>query len=159
MHILLPITFGLVGGCAKAIAPAPAPDPEAPSEPSSREIVAGPRNIIEEEVPEVSPDVPGQGPRVAYLIALRKSLRGVFYRCIANTDATAEQRPALVKLRIDPEGQLLGSDLSHSSGHPGLDECALIATRNSALPKPPATLLNGDGHLETPDVAFLVEPE
>ena len=144
--------------CAKSTPPeaavAPSPDKES-SRPSSDGIVAGPRNIVETPPPPTDPDIPGQGPKVAYMMAIRTAMMSPFQACIEPLDLPKDGAPVLVNARIDASGAVVVSQVRKASGNESLDKCALEAANTAVLAAPPAELLNEDGVVVTSDIAFL----
>ncbi|HHO52648.1 MAG TPA: hypothetical protein ENK18_17700 [Deltaproteobacteria bacterium] len=126
--------------------------------------IAGPRNIVEQALPVLDPELPGRGPRIAYMGAIRTRVMASFRACWAEASGPPAQRPALVSALLDAEGTVMELSLSQASGSAALDTCALEAFSAASLPAPPEALLTSPGpdgqpvrasSLRTSDLAFV----
>lgn len=144
--------------------PAPRAQPTPPGDDPDEGPIAGPRNIVEQAPPTLDPDLPGRGPMVAYMGAIRTVVMASFRDCWIGTSGPPPRRPALVGALLDADGTVVDLTLSQDSGSVELDTCALEAFGSATLPPPPEVLLSTTGadgqpirtsSLRTSDMAFV----
>ncbi len=160
----LALSAALTVACAKP-PPQPAAQlaPQAPAEvePEEEGPIAGPRNLVEQAPPQLDPDLPGRGPLVAYMGAVRTEVMPPFRSCWAQASSAPAQQPALLSALIAPDGEVVDVTLARVSGSGALDACALEAFGEATLPPPPAEILNATlvgtdtPALSTPGMAFV----
>ena len=145
-------------GCATKTAPEVAPTAPAPTEASGAPedpIVAGPRNVIESPPPPIHPDIPGQGPEVAWLVAVRKALSERYDTCMDGIVVEDGADTALVAATIGRDGAVMAVEVTRSSGRDAVDQCAVHAVRRAELPPPPPEVGDPGSPVRTPDLAFV----
>lgn len=140
-----------------ACVPKPVPPTEAPVDPTPPRTdgpVAGPRAIVEQELPPPpSPETPGGGPMNPYVVQVRKIVGDGMRDCVEGAMSLVTDA-ALVRATIAADGNLVDVVLDRSSGAELYDACVLDSFRDAKLPAPPTALLGETGTLATPQMAF-----
>lgn len=154
----------LLAGCPKGRDPGgtpPTPDGPPPADAPSRDPSAPWADPRSSATP--APHDPNAPPTEAYsaamsrgpyLSTIRKAVAPRLEQCLTSGPALVVSEAALVHLTLESDGRLVELTVARGSGNEDFDRCVVDAIRDSRLPAPPAELLDEQGRMVTPDLAF-----